>query len=83
MGASTPNALNSSQVKSLSVGWPIMGSKVLRRVAKEACISVVFIVEIRLNRAVKAQAVGECQQEERTKLEVYMSSYTCNITLVV
>ena len=70
MGASTPNALNFNQVRSSSVGWPIMGSKVSRRVAKEACISVVFIVEIRLNRAGKAQAVGERQREEQTKLEV-------------
>ena len=60
-----------------------MGSKVSRRVAKEACISVVFMVEIRLNRAGKAQAVGERRREEQTKLEVYMSSYMCNITLVV
>ena len=48
-----------------------MSSKVSRRVAKGACISVVFMVEIGLNRAGKAQAVGVCQREERTKLEVF------------
>ena len=53
------------------VGWPIMGPKVSRRVAKEAYISVVFMVEIGLNRAGKAQAVGERRREERTKLEVF------------